>query len=60
VPRIGGISLQRLSARDLDRLYKAAGEWRTGRTPLRGKSVRNAHTTLHKALSDAVRRDTWR
>jgi hypothetical protein len=52
--------LQRLSARDLDRLYKAAGEWRTGRTPLRGKSVRNAHTTLHKALSDAVRRDTWR
>jgi integrase len=57
VPRIGGISLQRLSARDLDRLYKTLREsgGRGGR-PLRGKSVRNAHTTLHKALSDAVRR----
>jgi integrase len=58
VPHVGGILLQRLSARDLDRLYKALREsgGRGGR-PLRGKSVRNAHTTLHKALSDAVRRE---
>jgi integrase len=56
-PDIGDIPLQRLSGRDLDRLYKALREsgGRGGR-PLRGKSVRNAHTTLKKALSDAVRR----
>jgi integrase len=57
VPHIGEIPLQRLSARDLDELYRTLRE-RGGRggRPLRGKSVRNVHTTLHKALGDAVRR----
>jgi hypothetical protein len=57
VPWIGEVPLQKLSARDLDRLYRElrARGGRNGR-PLRGKSVRNAHVTLHKALHDAVRR----
>lgn len=57
VPHIGEIPLQKLSARDLDGLYRALRE-RGGRggRPLRGKSVRNVHVTLSKALGDAVRR----
>jgi integrase len=57
VPHIGDVPLQRLSARDLDRLYRTLRE-RGGRggRPLRGKSVRNVHVTLSKALGDAVRR----
>lgn len=57
VPHIGSIRLQKLQARDLDRLYATLRE-RGGRggRPLRGKSVRNAHGTLSKALGDAVRR----
>jgi len=57
VPWIGEVPLQKVSARDLDRLYR---ELRTrggrGGRPLRGKSVRNVHVTMHKALHDAVRR----
>jgi integrase len=57
VPHIGDIPLQRLSARDLDGLYAAlrASGGRGGR-PLRGKSVRDVHGLLRKALGDAVRR----
>jgi integrase len=57
VPHIGEVPLQRLSARDLDRLYRTLRE-RGGRggQPLRGKTVRNVHVTLSKALGDAVRR----
>jgi hypothetical protein len=57
LPWIGGVPLQKLSARDLDKLYRELRS-RGGRggRPLRGKSVRNAHVTLHKALHDAMRR----
>jgi hypothetical protein len=57
LPHLGGIPLQRLRARDLDRLYRTLRE-RGGRggRPLRGKSVRNTHGVLSKALGDAVRR----
>jgi integrase len=57
VPHIGSIPLQKLSARDLDKLYGTLRE-RGGRggTPLRGKSIRNAHVLLSKACGDAVRR----
>lgn len=57
VPWIGGIALQELTARDIDKLYRTLREHggRGGR-PLRGKSVRNVHGTLSKALGDAVRR----
>jgi integrase len=56
-PHIGDVPLQKLAARDLDRLYRTLRE-RGGRggTPLRGKSVRNVHALLSKALGDAVRR----
>jgi integrase len=50
-PYIGGISLQRLRPRDIDGLYRRLRD-----QPLRGKSIRNAHALLSKALSDAVRR----
>jgi integrase len=57
IPRIGDIELQKLAPRDLDRLYAdlRAGGGRSG-APLRGKSVRNVHVLLSKALGDAVRR----
>lgn len=56
IPRIGGIELQRLRPSHLDGLYDellVAGG-RRGK-PLSPKSVRNVHTTLYKAMSDAVR-----
>ena len=55
IPRIGGEKLQRLSSAALTRLY--ADLKRSGGpkgTPLGAKSVRNIHTTLRKALADAV------
>jgi integrase len=57
VPHVGDVVLQKLSAQHLDTLYRTLRE-RGGRggRPLRGKSVRNAHVTLSKALGDAVRR----
>jgi integrase len=57
VPHVGDVPLQKLSARDLDRLYRTLRE-RGGRggKALRGKSLRNAHALLSKALGDAVRR----
>jgi integrase len=57
VPHIGDVPLQRLTARHLDGLYTTLRD-RGGRNgqPLRGKSVRNVHALLSKALGDAVRR----
>lgn len=57
LPHLGQIPLQEISARHLDDLYLTLRS-RGGRggRPLRGKSVRNAHVTLSKALGDAVRR----
>ena len=57
VPWIGEVPLQKLSARHLDGLYATlrARGGRGGR-PLRGKSVRNVHALLSKALGDALRR----
>lgn len=51
VPYIGTVPLQKLAARDLDKLYRSLRA-----RPLKGKSVRNAHVLIHKALGDAVRR----
>jgi integrase len=57
LPHVGSVPLQKLSARHLDALYAAlrASGGRGGR-PLSGKSVRNVHALLSKALGDAVRR----
>jgi integrase len=57
VPHIGSVPLQKVRARHLDRLYKALADHggRAGRK-LRGKTVRNVHVLLSKALGDAVRR----
>jgi integrase len=57
LPHIGEIVLQKLTARDLDRLYRTLRE-RGGRggKGLSGKSARNCHALLSKALGDAVRR----
>jgi integrase len=57
VPRIGDVELQKLAPRHLDRLYAdlRSGGGRGG-APLRGKSVRNVHVLLSKAMGDAVRR----
>jgi integrase len=57
LPHIGDVPLQKLTARRLDGLYstlRARGG--RGGSPLRGKSVRNVHVLLSKALGDAVRR----
>jgi integrase len=57
VPHIGDVPLQKVTGRVLDGLYatlRALGG--RGRHPLRGKTVRNVHTTLSKSLGDAVRR----
>ena len=62
VPRIGGIRLQQLRPADLTRLYaELLQEGGPGGRPLSPKSVRNVHTTLRKALADAVeeRRLDW-
>jgi integrase len=56
IPRIGGIEVQRLRPAHLDTLYEdlLAGGGRRGK-PLSPKSVTNVHTTMFKAMSDAVR-----
>jgi len=57
LPHIGDVLLQKLTARDLDRLYATLrSRGGHGGRPLRGKSVRNAHAVLRKALGDAQRR----
>ena len=62
VPKIGGARLDSLSAADLTSMYREllAGGGRGGR-PLAAKTVRHVHTTLRKALADAVgaKRLSW-
>jgi len=58
-PHIGQVPLGELEEdpTHLDRLYaKLRQSGGRGGRPLRGKSVRNVHVTLSKALGDAVRR----
>jgi len=56
VPRIGGLGFQALRPGHLDTLYDdlLANGGRKGK-PLSPKSVTNVHTTLYRAMSDAVR-----
>lgn len=57
IPTLGGVSLQALTAGHLDELYAqllANGHCRGG--GLAPKTVRYLHTTLQKALRDAVRK----
>ena len=56
IPRIGGISLQKLTPSDLNRLYDEL-EQRGGRAGagLSPKTIANVHGVIHKALSDAVK-----
>lgn len=56
VPGIGLVELQHLRPSHLDALYAEllAGGGRKGK-PLSPKTVRNVHTTIHTALSEAVR-----
>ena len=58
VPHLGDVALQEIKPRDLDRLYRTLrqGGGRGGKG-LAGKTVRNVHVMLSKALGDAVRRD---
>lgn len=55
IPRLGGIRLDALTAADLTKAYAdlLASGGRGGR-PLKPKTVRHVHTTLRKALADAV------
>ena len=55
IPRIGGVRLEALSPGDLTNLYRdlLAGGGRGGRA-LAPKTVRHVHTTLRRALEDAV------
>jgi integrase len=51
------LPVQKVTSRHLDNLFATLRE-RGGRNgqPLKGKTVRNIYTTLHRALADAVRR----
>ena len=55
IPRIGGMNLDAVTPGDLTALYRDLLEagGRNGK-PLAPKTVRHAHTTMRKALSDAV------
>ena len=56
LPHIGRVRLQALSPGHLNRLYAVLLEHGgRGRRPLAPKTVRNAHTVLHRALAAAVR-----
>lgn len=52
IPALGHLKIQQLAPDHLDRFY--ADLLRSGLAP---KTVRNLHTTLHKALKDAVRKN---
>jgi integrase len=58
LPHLGRVQLQQISVDDLDRLY--AELLKRGRTDGKGglspKTIHYVHTTLHKALRDAVRK----
>jgi len=57
VPRIGGLPLHALSASNLNSFYAdlLSDGRRQGEGGLSPSSVRRVHSTLHKALADAVR-----
>jgi integrase len=58
VPHIGRLPLREVGTKDLQRLYATLRErGGKGGRPLRGKSVRNCHGLLTKALGDAVRHE---
>jgi integrase len=58
VPRLGAVRLEDLGTEHLARLYaELAASGGRGGQPLRGKTVRNVHAVLRKALADATR---WR
>jgi integrase len=60
IPVLGGRRLDSLTALDLDALYAsllASGRRQKPYGPLSARTVRYIHTTLSKALSDAVRKD---
>lgn len=55
VPRIGGTKLDAITPADLTGLYAALlREGKRGGRPLAPKTVRHVHTTIRKALGDAV------
>ncbi len=55
VPHIGTVRLQELAPAHLKSLYKTLQtSGRRGGQPLAPKTIRNVHTTLHRALRDAV------
>ena len=55
IPRLGGKRLDSLTAADLTGLYaELLASGRHGGKPLAPKTVRHVHTTIRKALSDAV------
>lgn len=54
LPSLGGRSLQQLTAPMLNTLYAELLNRGGERGPLSAKTVRYIHTTIHKALSDAV------
>jgi integrase len=56
IPRLGGVRLEQLTAKDITGLYRdllRAGSRSGG--PLRPKTVRGVSTTLRRALADAMR-----
>ncbi|HXF71949.1 MAG TPA: site-specific integrase [Actinomycetota bacterium] len=58
LPRLGHVRLEELGTEHLARFYaELAREGGRGGRPLRGKTVRNVHAVLRKALVDATR---WR
>ncbi len=61
VPSIGSVLLQRLTPEHLGAFYAdllASGRQNGTTGGLSVKTVRNIHTVLHKALSDAARKGT--
>ena len=57
LPRIGGVKLQALTPKAIDKLYdELETSGRRDGGPLSPKTVANLHGVLHKALGDAVKR----
>jgi len=54
LPALGGRPLQQLTAPMLNTLYSDLLARGNGRGPLSAKTVRYIHTTVHKALADAI------
>jgi len=54
-PALGAVKLESLDAHTIQRFYNQLGEERDGKPGLSGKSVRNVHGILHKALQQALK-----